>query len=318
VRVHQLAWPRLLARPWKIPAAAARLREIAREADAEILHADAPRNAHLAAIATRRPLVAHLRVATPDGLSDRLLAAETARMIAVSEAVARRFAAYLPRVRGKVRVVHNAVQTDRFRPLTQDEKAHARRDHGLPPDRPVVVLLGAFVRFKRQEWFLRRWPGIIKRAGSALLVMAGRDPEGRAAQIQRLAGDLGVADSVRILPFLHRPELLFGAADLAVVPSSDTREEGFPRVTIEAAACGLATVVTDGEGLREGVVHGRTGLLVGAEDGEGWQRSVAELLLHPARREAMGRAARAMAEERFSAEVHGEAVLGVYREILRP
>lgn len=65
--------------------------------------------------------------------------------------------------------------------------------------------------------------------------------------------------------------------------------EGFGIVYVEAAVRGLPVVAGDDGGARDAVLHGETGLLVDARDHVAVAEAVAELLLDPARAEAMGR-----------------------------
>jgi glycosyltransferase involved in cell wall biosynthesis len=70
----------------------------------------------------------------------------------------------------------------------------------------------------------------------------------------------------------------------------------------EAMGSGLPVVATDVGGARELVVPGQTGLLVPPEDPSALATALAMLLQAPARRAAMGAAARRRAETEFSME----------------
>ncbi len=91
-------------------------------------------------------------------------------------------------------------------------------------------------------------------------------------------------------------EELYQAFDLFVLPS---HREGFPRSAMEAAACGLPVVATDIRGCRQVVDDGRTGLLVPVRDAVALADAMADLAADPIRRQAMGHAARVLAEKEF-------------------
>lgn len=74
---------------------------------------------------------------------------------------------------------------------------------------------------------------------------------------------------------------------------------GCPNASLEAMAAGLAVVATDVGGARDQVLHGETGLLVPRADSAALGEAMVELARDPARRAAMGRAARARALEKF-------------------
>lgn len=105
-----------------------------------------------------------------------------------------------------------------------------------------------------------------------------------------------------------RPQLR--AADVVVLPSY---REGRPRTLIEAAAMGRPVVATDVPGCRDAVRAGETGLLAAPRDAGDLARAMAEMVeMGPARRAAMGRAARAFAEAAFDERI----VIDAYRAAL--
>jgi phosphatidylinositol alpha-1,6-mannosyltransferase len=63
---------------------------------------------------------------------------------------------------------------------------------------------------------------------------------------------------------------LFHASDLFVMPNVevDGDVEGFGIAAIEAGCCGLPVIASDLQGLKDAVLHGRTGFLVEAGNGE--------------------------------------------------
>jgi GT2 family glycosyltransferase/glycosyltransferase involved in cell wall biosynthesis len=77
-------------------------------------------------------------------------------------------------------------------------------------------------------------------------------------------------------------------------------EESFPRVVIEAMACGLPVVAANTFGVAEQVIDGRTGRKVEPGDIDGTVAALAELIDDAARRHEMGRQGRLVAEAMFS------------------
>jgi len=77
-------------------------------------------------------------------------------------------------------------------------------------------------------------------------------------------------------------------------------EESFPRVVIEAMACGLPVVAANTFGVAEQVIDGRTGRKVELGEIDGTVAALAELIDDAARRHEMGRQGRLVAEAMFS------------------
>ncbi|HEB83744.1 MAG TPA: glycosyltransferase family 1 protein [Bacteroidetes bacterium] len=319
IPVFIVPWPRSIVRaPGSLPRTLLRLSRVIRAFRPDIIHADAPRNAHLAALVRgRAKLVAHLRVADPDGFSDRLLSWEADALVAVSRGTALRFEGYPEARKRKLHLIYNAVDIERFHPVEPAEKVKLREEFTLPIDRPVVGFIAGFIPMKRHAFLLELWGDVVESAGLALLALLGRGSEDAIDRLKEIIRRRGIENSVRFLPFVERPERFYPACDLVVLPSGvvDGETEGFPRVVIEAGACGVPAVVSDLPGTNEGVDHGRSGLALPPEDSGAWASELSELLLHPERREAMGRAARQYIVEHFSLNRHAEAVMNLYDEL---
>lgn len=107
---------------------------------------------------------------------------------------------------------------------------------------------------------------------------------------------------------------LFKSCNIFVLPSY--YGEGVPRVLLEAASTGRALITTDMPGCRETVRHGDGGLLIAPRDAGAIADAVQTLLSDPARRQQMGKAARAYMEERFTVRVVIDRTMAIYRETL--
>jgi glycosyltransferase involved in cell wall biosynthesis len=104
------------------------------------------------------------------------------------------------------------------------------------------------------------------------------------------------------------PELL-AASDLFVLPSL---RDAYPTVLMEAMAAGLPVVSTRVGGIPEIVDDGRTGRLVPPGDAAALAKAISDLLGSPNEREALGQAARAEAERRFSTRAWVERLREIY------
>ena len=80
-------------------------------------------------------------------------------------------------------------------------------------------------------------------------------------QLQKLAGNLGISDSVTFLGRIKHEELprFYNAADVCVVPSY---YESCGLVALESLACGTPVVASDVGNLRDVIRQGQTGYVV--------------------------------------------------------
>jgi len=153
------------------------------------------------------------------------------------------------------------VDTNRFRPLTADERAAARTGFNLPVDRPVIVSISRLVPRKGMDTLIK---AAARLNGDATVVIAGAGRD--RPRLERLAR-LADAD-VRFLGRVPDADLpaLYGCADVFAMLCRNRwlglEQEGFGIVFLEAAACGVAQVAGDSGGARDAVADGETGLVV--------------------------------------------------------
>ncbi len=106
---------------------------------------------------------------------------------------------------------------------------------------------------------------------------------------------------------------LFSQANVIVLPSY---REGFPKVLIEAAACGRAVVTTDVPGCRDAIIPNVTGLLVPVRDAKALADAIKYLILNPKLRLCMGKTGRQLAEEKYDIRQVVQTHLNIYEELL--
>ncbi len=149
-----------------------------------------------------------------------------------------------------------------------------------------------------------------------LLLAGPTDPDNRGSLTAETLISLGAADGgIEWLGAVADVRDVWRRAAIAVLPS--TYGEGVPKALLEAAACARPIVVSDVPGCREIVRPGDTGLLVPPRDIQALADAIAALAGDPARRKAMGLAARALVEQEFAEDIVARETLAVYDAALR-
>jgi glycosyltransferase involved in cell wall biosynthesis len=92
--------------------------------------------------------------------------------------------------------------------------------------------------------------------------------------------------------------------------------EGLPKVLIEAAACGRAVITTDHPGCRDAIENCVTGLLVPVRNVPALAKAIQALINEPDRCQAMGNAARALAERAFDVRQVVASHLIIYQKLI--
>jgi glycosyltransferase involved in cell wall biosynthesis len=165
------------------------------------------------------------------------------------------------------------------------DRADARRQLGLPLDRPIV-LTGAVNLTDRRKG-AHHLPVILERIGDRALVVAFGYQGHDALPIHALGYETDP----------YRQALAYRAADLFLGTAS---EEAFGQTILEAGLSGIPCVAFNTGGIPEIVESGETGVLVAVGDVEALADAVCALLGEDDRRSAWGRAARVHTVERFS------------------
>jgi len=216
--------------------------------------------------------------------------------------------------RRRVELVHPGIDLQRFQ-ARSDERLRA--EHGIPIQAPLVSIVGRLQPWKGQREFPRACSLALARhpdarfavVGGAILGWEGDYPQ----QLQRLAGDLGLADRVIFTGHTAEAHRWMAASDV-VVNASDP--EPFGLVIIEAMACGCPVVALDRGGPRDIIQHDVNGVLCASREPAELAGAINALLEAPARRQRIGTAARSRVVERFSRERMAARFAEVLRQSL--
>jgi len=200
----------------------------------------------------------------------------------------------------QVSVLHDGLATA----LDGAEPGAARAALGLPADAFVVAVLGRISGWKGQDVLVRALgqPALADRPEVVALVAGEpwRGEERHLRELHETAARLGVTARLHHVGFRDDVATVYGAADVVAVPSK--QPDPFPNAAIEALAAGCCVVASGHGGLSELVRDGETGVLVAPGDPLALADALAALRGAPARRAALGAAARADVGARLTPE----------------
>jgi glycosyltransferase involved in cell wall biosynthesis len=242
------------------------------------------------------------------------------RFIAISELMGRNYrASGLPADR--LRVAPNGVDTERFRPVDDRDRAALRQSlAGLPAAIPWFLCVGFFSRDKRPDILYSAWSQLRARgAGDSALIFVGATESkyfeidrGLMASIQQDAQAKGLAHLVHFAGEVQDVERWYQAADVYAMPSV---REAFGMALVEAMATALPVVATRIDGVTDTIVEdGRTGLLVPPDDAVALADALRTLAAQP-RPSPMGAAARRAVEDRYAIPPSRERWRQIYAEL---
>jgi len=189
-----------------------------------------------------------------------------------------------------IKVVHNGVDSTRFKPEAASAAVRARY---AKPDERLLVHVSNFRGVKRADDVMRVFAKVAAEL-PARLVLVGDGPE--RPRVVALANALKVADKASFVGTLPHIEALLASADLFLLPS---QQESFGLSALEAMASGVPVIATSIGGLPEVVEHGTSGFLHPIGDVGAMAASALNLLRDPAELAEFRSAARERAVVHF-------------------
>jgi alpha-maltose-1-phosphate synthase len=227
----------------------------------------------------------------------------------------------------RIRVIHNGIDLDEYRPT---ENIETLRALGIDPAVPFVLFVG---RITRQKGIIHLVNAIRHiQPGVQVVLCAGAPDTPEIAREMVEAVDTARARSAHSIiwidEMLPKEKIihLYTHAEIFVCPSV---YEPFGIINLEAMACGTPVVASAVGGIPEVVEHGGTGLLVAPEaisaseveprHPEQFARDLAaainSLLDDPQLRLSMARNARERVEQRFSWKSIARQTLDFYEQV---
>ena len=198
----------------------------------------------------RRPFVCHMRLPPPDSFCGqyRWGMGGAARLIAISKQTREDYVArgFSP---DRIDVVYNGIDAASWRPSL--DRTIGRERWGIRAEGLLAVYAGRLYRGKGIEVLIDAFATLPE---SWQLAIAGREHEdgsggGFEAELRARARERGVTDRCHLVGHVGDVAGLFGAADVAVLPS--VMSESFGRVIIEAMACATPVIASRIGGIPE-------------------------------------------------------------------
>lgn len=305
-------WPR-------IPFDLARLRRIAREEGAALVHCNEPHVVPYGlrvAEALHIPCVGHIRLDNVDRkLVEHYELSRLDRVVTVSDAVARQFDPIWPDRRVRVAVIANGV--DHLALLAgAPDREEARRRLTLTEEDQLVAQVGLISPRKRCHIAIEAFARVARQMPRAKLLFVGSPGPSDHPYAKSLTAEIhrrGLVGRVLMIPFREEIAPILAALDLNLLVSS---HEGFGRVIVEAAVFGVPTIATRVGGIPEIIRDGETGVLVPPDSPDALAEAMLALLRDAPRRRALGEAAQRDALARFTIAHHAAAMMDLFDAVI--
>ncbi len=302
---------------WSYRWARGRLRQLLRDFQPDIVHANDLPTHQIASDAARglgAGRVCHQRFLYSGQAIDWLNKHGADLHLFISPAFADEMCRRSPKLAGQPRALVPDGLPMPPRPRSPDRFA-ARRELDLPLDRALVTFTGQVIERKGIADLLTAWKVLPRQQRhTAQLLIVGDDLAGHGQYrrtMERLAESMGVG--AIFAGFRTDVERWLIASNIVALPSHD---EPLGLTIMEAMAYGRACVGSDTGGIPSMITHEKTGLLVRPRDPQDLSEAIGRLLFDHHLRRRLGREARRRCAEQFSIEAHVTHVLGQYARLL--
>lgn len=320
---------RMIAHCFTVARKTLAFRRIVSRNAADLIHANSVRAGVIASLATvGMPVLVVWHVHDilkrhPFSTVIRLLAlvCGVREVVAVSRATADAFEGLILKVfakRARVRVVHNGIEEDRFRPDDAD-RVRKRRELSLADGEIGLGIIGQISPRKGHLELVQAFAEVTRTLPETKLFIAGapifHNNGAYFERVQREVGRLGIADRVVFLGQCEDTPSLLRALDLVVVNS---RMEPFSLVLLESQACARAVLATPVGGIPELITDGENGFLLKNLDTGHLTQRLKELITNSETRRSAGERGRAHVLARFSSARLVRDFETLYREVSGP
>ncbi|KMQ52027.1 Glycosyl transferase [Chitinispirillum alkaliphilum] len=169
-------------------------------------------------------------------------------------------------------VIENSVDTDHLSP-----------DSGVQKQDNLLLYVGRLKRYKRVDLVFEAMRILGERGLDLRFVIAGAgDDEGF---LKKRCRELGLEERVTFRGLVTEEEKLNLLRSASMFLNTSLKE-GWGITNIEAAACGTAVVANDAPGLRDSVLHEKTGILFKENDANSLAESIFEIYSNPQKRQS--------------------------------
>ncbi|HXY83714.1 MAG TPA: GT4 family glycosyltransferase PelF [Candidatus Saccharimonadales bacterium] len=201
----------------------------------------------------------------------------------------------------KIKVIHNGVDTDKFKPIPIKRLTNA----------PTISVVTRIDRLKGILDLIPAMTTVCKKIPEAKCLVFGSATDLEYAQLcVETRNKLGLSDSINFMGFTKDTPNAFNSGDIVALPSIS---EGFPFALIEGMACAKASVATDVGGVGEAL--GDSGIIVPPRDPVKLGEALAQLLTDTNYAQKMGAAARDRTLNEYALPRFADEYRGVYKQL---
>ena len=214
---------------------------------------------------------------------------------------------HLSKYKDKIVVVPCGADVDRFIP------SHAPKDENTIF---FLSLLDEFHKYKGLEYLLKALTIVKKEIPTVKLVVGGKGS--LLEHYKNVTSDLGLAENVEFHGFIPDDKITeyYSRANVFVLPSISSVQEGFGIVALEALACKTPVITTEIVGVSSDLKEENAGLIIPPRDPDSLAAAIIKILSSVDLQIEMGENGRRLVKARYTWKTIAEMTEKVYNELI--
>jgi glycosyltransferase involved in cell wall biosynthesis len=234
---------------------------------------------------------------------------KTAAKIVITQPNYLQSSSYLTKYRDKIEVIPNGVDVEKFQPKQFSNNGDSNTVFFLS-------VLDKFHEYKGLDYLLEALKIVKNKIPDVKLIVGGKGV--LMDHYQEMAASLGLKENVEFAGFIPDEEIAdyYSRANVFVLPSISSLQEGFGIVALEALACKTPVVTTDIVGVAEDLKRVEGGIVTPPRDIQKLADAVTQILSDAEMQKKMGQRGRKLVEEKYTWKGVASSMEKVYKEIL--
>ena len=176
--------------------------------------------------------------------------------------------------RDKLRLLYNDIDTSRFKKIDASEKCALKKELGLRADALTILLVHRYSGVRKTVYYIPYIFEKMRDRKDIEVILIGDGPDKDAVTKAVTDSKLGFVKMIDSQPnaIIQR---YYQACDIFINPSWT---EGFPRVVIEAMACGMPVVATDAGGTKDLFGEKQIPYIIDKENRDGFSEAIMDMV----------------------------------------
>ncbi len=233
-------------------------------------------------------------------------------VVAVSDATRRFHISHNLVVPWKISTILNPIDTDRFKPVSDEKRLALRSAINVPTDSLLLGIVGNVIPRKGHIDAVRAIAKIVDLVPSVRLVIVGRGSDQDTKVVKQVSNQLDVSDKLCWLGYRDDADSLIAAMDMVLCPSLD---EPFGLVAPESLACEVPVIASAVGGFQTTIQDGKTGYLVKPRCPDELAAATLQLIRNPSLRRNFGLQGRKWVMENLSPDAHFSQLRSVLQRV---